>query len=92
MERTLCLPLRCQELPGQELFQYLDEEDRVCDITSTDVNEYLRKISGRDITAKDFRTWAGTMLAALALQEFETFGSQTLCDWGRCERGIVELE
>jgi DNA topoisomerase-1 len=66
----------CQELPGQELFQYLDENSELKDVTSADVNAYLREITGRDITAKDFRTWAGTVLAALALQEFEAFDSQ----------------
>src|SRR5262245_59410993 len=66
----------CQELPGQELFQYVDEDDEIRDVTSSDVNAYLREISGKDITAKDFRTWHGTVLAALALQEFETFDSQ----------------
>ncbi len=45
-------------------------------IDSEDVNEYLRAISGQDYTAKDFRTWAGTLLAALALREFEKFDSQ----------------
>ena len=68
---------RCQELPGQELFQYVDDEGTVQDIDSADVNEYLREIAGEEFTAKDFRTWAGTMLAAMALQEFETFDSQT---------------
>ena len=66
---------RCQDLPGQELFQYLDEDGRVCDVGSADVNEYLREISGKEISAKDFRTWAGTELAAQALQEFEEFDS-----------------
>jgi DNA topoisomerase I len=66
----------CQDLPGQELFQYLDEAGERRDVTSQDVNAYLREISGQDFTAKDFRTWAGTVLAALALREFETFDSQ----------------
>ncbi|GJE17877.1 DNA topoisomerase IB [Methylobacterium marchantiae] len=66
----------CQDLPGQELFQYLDDEGQRRDVTSADVNAYLREITGRDITAKDFRTWAGTVLAALALQEFEAFDSE----------------
>ena len=61
---------RCQELPGQELFQYLDDDGRRQSIDAVDINDYLREISGgRDITAKDFRTWAGTMLAAKALRE-----------------------
>jgi DNA topoisomerase-1 len=67
---------QCQDLPGQELFQYLDEEGVVHDIGSSDVNEYLRQITGKDFTAKDFRTWAGTVLAATALQEIEKFDSE----------------
>jgi DNA topoisomerase I len=63
----------CQELPGQELLQYLDETGNSQDVTSTDVNEYLREITGKDFTAKDFRTWAGTVLAAMALRELESF-------------------
>lgn len=66
----------CQDLPGQELFQYLDEAGARRDVTSQDVNAYLREITGEDFTAKDFRTWAGTVLAALALREFEAFDSQ----------------
>ncbi len=67
---------RCQDLPGQELFGYLDEDGAVRDIDSADVNQYLRELSGSDFTAKDFRTWAGTVLAAIALQEFERFDSK----------------
>jgi DNA topoisomerase-1 len=66
---------KCQDLPGQDLFQYLDDDREVQDITSQDVNEYLREIAGEDFTAKDFRTWGGTVLAAIALskqEEFET--------------------
>ncbi len=63
----------CQDVPGQHLFQYVDENGQRQRVASTDVNSYLREISGRDITAKDFRTWAGTVLAAIALQEFELF-------------------
>ncbi|MET7244106.1 DNA topoisomerase IB [Methylobacterium sp. EM32] len=66
----------CQDLPGQELFQYLDEDGAQRDVTSADVNAYLREITGRDITAKDFRTWSGTVLAAMALREFEAFDSE----------------
>ena len=61
----------CQSIPGQELFQYVDDTGKPRDITSTDVNEYLQQIAGTDFTAKDFRTWGGTVLAALALKEFE---------------------
>jgi DNA topoisomerase I len=60
---------RCQDLPGQELFQYVDEEGETRSVDSADVNDYLREISGSDFTAKDFRTWAGTVLAAQALEE-----------------------
>ncbi|NII60027.1 DNA topoisomerase IB [Sphingomonas aerolata] len=65
-----------QDLPGQHLFQYLDEDGEQREVTSSDVNAYLREISGSDITAKDFRTWTGTVLAALALAEFEKFDSE----------------
>jgi DNA topoisomerase-1 len=66
----------CQELPGQELLQYVDEAGQQRDVTSSDINSYLREITGKDFTAKDFRTWAGTVLAALALSEFEAFDTQ----------------
>jgi DNA topoisomerase-1 len=65
-----------QELPGQELLQYVDDDRQVRDIGSGDVNDYLREITGQDFTAKDFRTWAGTVLAARALQEFQDVDSQ----------------
>ncbi|HXZ51382.1 MAG TPA: DNA topoisomerase IB [Burkholderiales bacterium] len=59
---------RCQDLPGQELFQYLDEAGKRQTVSSDDVNAYLREITGREVTAKDFRTWGGTMLAAIELR------------------------
>ena len=59
----------CQELPGQELFQYLDDDGRRQSVDAGDINQYLRDIAGRQVTAKDFRTWAGTMLAAGALRD-----------------------
>ena len=59
---------RCQELPGQELFQYLDAEGTRHQVDAGDINDYLREATGRDVTAKDFRTFAGTMLAAAALR------------------------
>jgi DNA topoisomerase-1 len=58
---------RCQALPGQELFQFQDGEGGLHPIDSADVNEYLRRHTGHDLTAKDFRTWAGTVLAAREL-------------------------
>jgi DNA topoisomerase-1 len=68
----------CQDLPGQELFQYIDDQGERRDVTSSDVNAYLREITGQDVTAKDFRTWHGTVLAALALQEFQSFDTQAV--------------
>ncbi len=68
---------RCRELPGQELFQYLDDQGVPQNIDSSDVNAYLAEISGADYTAKDFRTWAGTVLAALALRQLEAPESET---------------
>ena len=67
----------CQELPGQHLVQYENDVSQVCQVSSADVNDYLREIGGSEITAKDFRTWAGTVLAAMALAEFEHFDSET---------------
>jgi DNA topoisomerase-1 len=60
---------QCRDLPGQELFQYLDEHGRRRDVNSADVNAYLREITGADFTAKDFRTWSGTVLAVTALRD-----------------------
>jgi DNA topoisomerase-1 len=66
----------CQDLPGQRLFEYLDDEGKPQPIDSDDVNEYLRDAMGADFSAKDFRTWAGTVLAARALQELEREASE----------------
>jgi DNA topoisomerase I len=77
---------RCLDLPGYELFQYVDEEDgSPHEVDSSDVNEYLRSITEQQFTAKDFRTWAGTVLASLALREFEAFESET-----QAKKNIVE--
>jgi DNA topoisomerase-1 len=71
-DRRLATVIRhCQELPGQELFQYVDEDGELRDVTSDDVNDYLREASGGDFTAKDFRTWAGTLLAYRALRALQ---------------------
>jgi len=67
---------RCRDLPGQDLFQFLDHDGERHSIGSEDVNEYLREISGEEITAKDFRTWAATTLAAETLAELERFDTQ----------------
>ncbi|HKN86563.1 MAG TPA: hypothetical protein VJV04_06880 [Nitrospiraceae bacterium] len=65
-----------QDLPGYELFQYIDEQGARHSIDASDVNAYLKEIAGEEFTAKDFRTWAGTVLAARALQEFQAFDSK----------------
>jgi DNA topoisomerase-1 len=75
----------CQELPGQELLQYVDDEGNVRDVGSGDVNQYIREVAGEEFTAKDFRTWAGTVLAAMALQELEAFDSEA-----QAKRNIVK--
>jgi DNA topoisomerase-1 len=64
---------KLQDLPGQDLFQYVDDDGEVRDIKSQDVNEYLREITGEHFSAKDFRTWAGTVLAAIELNAQEKF-------------------
>jgi DNA topoisomerase-1 len=68
---------RCQDLPGYELFQYIDDDGERRTIDSSDVNEYIRQIAGEEFSTKDFRTWAGTVLAARALQEFQNAASES---------------
>jgi len=68
---------RCQELPGHELFQYYDEDGVLRTIDSSDVNDYLREITGQDFTAKDFRTWSGTVIATRTLKKEGPFETQT---------------
>ncbi|MEO5718275.1 MAG: DNA topoisomerase IB [Chthoniobacterales bacterium] len=68
---------RLQELPGQEVFQYLDEKEERHQVTSDDVNDYLREITAEEFTAKDFRTWAGTVMAAMALQAQAPFENKS---------------
>ena len=74
--RVAAVVKRSQELPGQHLFQYVDEDGVRRTIDSDDVNEYIREATGEDFTAKDFRTWAGTLLAATALKAAESVDSQ----------------
>ena len=74
-----------QELPGQDLFQYLGDDGQPQKVTSTDVNDYLREIAGEEFSAKDFRTWAGTVLAAVALRELGRFESKT-----QAKRNLVQ--
>ncbi len=76
---------RCLDLPGYELFQYVDDDGNPHSVDSSDVNEYLRGITEQPFTAKDFRTWAGTVLACLELREFESFESQT-----QAKKNVVE--
>jgi DNA topoisomerase-1 len=73
--RIAKIVLKCQDLPGQDLFQYVSDDGEVGNVTSQDVNDYLREITNENFTAKDFRTWGGTVLGAIALNaqgEFET--------------------
>jgi DNA topoisomerase-1 len=71
---------RCQDLPGQEMFQYLDVNGKRQAVSSDDVNVYLREISGSDVSAKDFRTWGGTMLAAMELRAMGPAASRREAD------------
>lgn len=68
---------RCRDIPGYELFQYLDRDGEHHNVDSSDVNDYLREITNQHFTAKDFRTWAGTVLASMMLREFDPFESET---------------
>lgn len=76
---------RCEEIPGYELFQYVDKDGTPHSVDSADVNEYLREISQQEFTAKDFRTWAGTVLACVELRGFEMFASET-----EAKRNVVQ--
>jgi DNA topoisomerase I len=77
MDRRVAKIVRkLQDLPGQDLFQYFDDDGKLCNVTSQDVNDYLREITGEDFTAKDFRTWAGTVLTAMALNAQEKFATK----------------
>jgi DNA topoisomerase-1 len=75
----------CQDLPGEELFQYLDDEGAQVDVTSSHVNTYLRELSGAAFTAKDFRTWGGTVVAAEALVELGAPASEK-----EAEKHVIE--
>lgn len=68
---------RCQDLPGHELFAYIDDNGQLSTVESADVNAYLRQVSGSDFTAKDFRTWAGTVFAMDALRGLGEAENQT---------------
>lgn len=75
---------RMRDLPGQHLFEYVAEDGEIRTVDSDDVNAYLREITGQEFTAKDFRTWAGTVLAATMLEEFEQVDSDA-----QAKRNIV---
>ncbi|HEX3572491.1 MAG TPA: DNA topoisomerase IB [Acidobacteriaceae bacterium] len=83
--RLAAIIKRCQDLPGYELFQYIDPEGNRHSVDASDVNEYLRQITNEDFTAKDFRTWAGTVLACAMLREFEPAETQT-----QAKKNVVE--
>lgn len=78
----------CRDLPGQHLFQYLGDDGKRQRVSSADVNDYLRRVSGRDVSAKDFRTWSGTLMAALILAEQPAAGSDAAAK--RVIRAAVE--
>ena len=76
---------KCQDVPGYELFQYFDEDGNHRSVDASDVNDYLRGMTDEDFTAKDFRTWAGTVLACALLRQFDTFETQT-----QAKKNVVE--
>ncbi len=76
---------KCQDVPGYDLFQYIDEEGNSRSVDASDVNDYLRAITDDDFTAKDFRTWAGTVLACALLRQFENCETQT-----QAKKNVVE--
>ncbi|MGK9165115.1 DNA topoisomerase IB [Inquilinus limosus] len=80
----------CQDLPGHRLFQYVDGEGVRHSVGSDDVNEYLREITGQDFTAKDFRTWAGTLFAARLLSTADPEAPPTKAEVVRCIKQVAE--
>jgi len=83
--RLAAIIKRCQDMPGYELFQYIDPEGNRHSVDASDVNEYLRQITNEDFTAKDFRTWAGSVLACAMLHEFQPAETQT-----QAKKNVVE--
>ncbi len=83
--RLATIVKRCRDLPGYEIFQYLDHDGNRHSIDAADVNDYLRQITQQDFTAKDFRTWAGTVLACRMLRDFEPFESES-----QAKKNVVE--
>ena len=82
-QRLARIVKQCQDLPGYELFQYVNEAGRICRIDSADVNDYIRSLTKQEFTAKDFRTWAGTVMAA---REFHAAGP---CPSARAGKRII---
>ncbi|MDB6060929.1 MAG: topoisomerase [Verrucomicrobiaceae bacterium] len=81
---------RCRDMPGQDLFQYIDDDGERHTVSSSDVNDYLKDITGEDFTAKDFRTWAGTVLAAATLHESDLEAAKKIEQQAELERKAVE--
>ncbi|WP_369525451.1 DNA topoisomerase IB [Bradyrhizobium japonicum] len=75
-KRIAAIVKRCADIPGHELFKYIDGDGEPRTVDSGDVNAYIKEITGEDFSAKDFRTWAGTVLAALALAELKKYDGQ----------------
>jgi DNA topoisomerase-1 len=75
-KRIVRIVKRCADIPGHELFKYLDDDGQARSVDSGDVNAYIKEVTQQDFSAKDFRTWAGTVLAAMALSEFKKYDSQ----------------
>jgi DNA topoisomerase-1 len=85
-KRLARLVKQCRDIPGKELFQYYDDDNKHCTIDSGDVNGYLKNITGEDFTAKDFRTWAGSVSALYAFKEAGIFENQT-----QCKKNIISV-
>lgn len=85
-KRLATLVKKCKDIPGQDLFQYYDDDGKHHTIGSGDINNYLKEITNEDFTAKDFRVWAGSATALFAFQEIGTFETQA-----ECKRKIVEV-
>lgn len=85
-KRLARLVKQCRDIPGKELFQYYDDEGKRCTIDSGDVNAYLKQITGEDFTAKDFRTWAGSVSSLYAFKEAGEYENQT-----QCKKNIISV-
>ncbi len=83
--RLATIVKKIQDLPGHELFQYLDDEGNRHSVDSSDVNDYLHQITGEHFTAKDFRTWAGSVLTAMLLREYDPYDTET-----QAKKNVVE--